>query len=348
MEFDGKGPCRGLFVQATAEDAKRLGGALAFGTGAAATAGRSVSLETGLVYGENGQFGCYVSACLGYETDVSKSGFVNIGVAKSYSDFAGFAVVTGQGVDTPFVKVGFQTSQAWSTEPPTGAISNPGDLVLKRLVGTSSGLSYGVGLSPVSAGAALCFTAVLDGSDPLDQFRAIPGLMTRWAEAGFDPGKIPSRLKQLTGVERENTRTIALRGAHGKYLSSEPDGDAKARGPRLRSWERWVMRDLNGGVLKSGDRVTLLGHHGGYLVADIKNEGGGDRFLAKADRKAASTWERWEITANGRAIGEEIRNGDLVSLRSHHGRYLVAEPDGRAEADRTRIGAWEKWSFSVN
>lgn len=35
-----------------------------------------------------------------------------------------------------------------------------------------------------------------------------------------------------------------------------------------------------------------------------------------------------------------------VALRSHHGRYLVAEPGGRTLANRRRVAAWEKWTLT--
>ena len=315
---------------------------MAFSTGGAAASGKAVSVEAGLVYGENGQFGCFASACMGYETDVSASGFVNFDISTSYQGFPGFSVVTSQGVDTPFVKLGFQTSQSWSADPPKRGLRGPGDIIAKRLIGTSSGLSYGVGLSPVTAGAALCFTAVLDGQNPLDQFNGIEDLLGKWAAVGFDPRQMPDRLRRLGVAGSAPSRAgpaIALRGAHGNYLSAEDNGNASARVKWLRSWERWTLTDLNGGNLMHGDVITLRGHHGKYLVAEASHE-------ANANRIYAREWERWLITADGRSTGQRIRNGDRISLRSHHHRYLVAEPDGRARADRQSIGKWEKWALT--
>ena len=34
---------------------------------------------------------------------------------------------------------------------------------------------------------------------------------------------------------------------------------------------------------------------------------------------------------------------ECISLRSAHGRYLVAEENHSAAANRTAVGAWEKW-----
>ena len=36
-----------------------------------------------------------------------------------------------------------------------------------------------------------------------------------------------------------------------------------------------------------------------------------------------------------------------ISLRSYHGKYLVAENNGTANANRTKIGAWEKWDMNL-
>ena len=44
-----------------------------------------------------------------------------------------------------------------------------------------------------------------------------------------------------------------------------------------------------------------------------------------------------------------VRNGDgTISLRSHHGKYAVAESDGRMNANRDRIGPWEKFQLIRN
>jgi hypothetical protein len=42
------------------------------------------------------------------------------------------------------------------------------------------------------------------------------------------------------------------------------------------------------------------------------------------------------------------RISTCISLKSHHGKYMVAESDGELNANRHGIGAWEKFTVSVN
>lgn len=77
-----------------------------------------------------------------------------------------------------------------------------------------------------------------------------------------------------------------------------------------------------------GGKITLLGAHGKYVVAE--NDG-----KANANRKHANTWETWTVQHNA--------NG-TVSLRSYHGLYLVAESNGAANANRSKASHWEQWT----
>ena len=39
-----------------------------------------------------------------------------------------------------------------------------------------------------------------------------------------------------------------------------------------------------------------------------------------------------------------LASGDSISLKSAHNKYVVAESNGDANADRSAIGSWEKFS----
>jgi len=197
VEYTGNSPCRSLRVQATAEDARRIGSTMAFSSGSSGGAGPFISYETGVVYGEDGQFGCFATACAGSVSNISIENFGNIGLVNNFNNFEGFSIVTGQGVDTPFAQFGFQTSQIWSARPPTSA----NQFLRNQLIGTASGLSYGVGLSPVSLGQALCYTAMLDNNNPLRNFSDIEGILKSWADDGFDPNDRPAKLGGSTNGE---------------------------------------------------------------------------------------------------------------------------------------------------
>ena len=38
-------------------------------------------------------------------------------------------------------------------------------------------------------------------------------------------------------------------------------------------------------------------------------------------------------------------NNERLSMKSHHGKYVVAEPDGKANANRPVAGGWETWTL---
>jgi hypothetical protein len=123
---------------------------------------------------------------------VSIGNFANLGIYNRYSDFEGFSVVTGEGADTPFAQLGFQTSQVFSATAPERA----NQILKNRLVGTASGLTYGVGLSPVTVGTAICYTARLDSGNPLDNFKSVKEILEGWSKVGFAPESKPADLRR--------------------------------------------------------------------------------------------------------------------------------------------------------
>ena len=83
------------------------------------------------------------------------------------------------------------------------------------------------------------------------------------------------------------------------------------------------------------NRVALKSQNGKYLVAE--------------DRST-----NYEVNANSDDIGENEKftiishSDESVSFRTSHGRYIVAERDGRLRADRTWMRAWEKFRLECN
>ncbi len=91
-------------------------------------------------------------------------------------------------------------------------------------------------------------------------------------------------------------------------------------------------------ALKMNGLISLKSHHGKYLVAEADG-----RLNANRDR--IGSWEKFKLLdPNNTGSTREVKYGDTISLRSHHGKYVVAEADGRANANRDAIGAWEKWT----
>jgi hypothetical protein len=219
INYNSNSPCGALRVAGIAEDAKRAGIVMTFSAGSAGSAGAFGSFETGLVYGDNGEFGCFATACAGSSTDFSIENFANFGVFNDFEDFEGFSIVTGAGVDTPFAEFGFQTSQVWSAHPPKSA----GDFARNQLIGTASGVSYGVGLNPVAVNLAFCYTEVLDDGDPVSGFKSLEPIMKEWSAVNFDPARTPSRIAS-NGSGRGRSGHMTPPPGMGRPPHSDPRG----------------------------------------------------------------------------------------------------------------------------
>lgn len=190
IDYNSNSPCGALRVQATAEDAKRANLTMSFSAGSAGGVGVFASYETGLVYGNKGEFGCFATACVGQQIDANISNYANFGIYNDYKNFEGFSIVTGGGADVPFVELGFQTSQVWSSNIPKSA----NDFAKNQLIGTASGLSFGVGVNPVNVNYAYCVTEVLDDDSPVSGLKSLETSLKQWANGGFAPDKKPTNV----------------------------------------------------------------------------------------------------------------------------------------------------------
>ncbi|MEZ4451215.1 MAG: Cys-every-fifth RiPP peptide CefA [Nannocystaceae bacterium] len=90
-------------------------------------------------------------------------------------------------------------------------------------------------------------------------------------------------------------------------------------------------------ALRYGGQIQLRSVHGKWLVAE-------DNGGLNANRGAAGPWETFTIERSGPGQHQShVAYGDVISLRSVHGKYVVAEDNGTANANRGAIGPWEKW-----
>eukprot|EP01012_Entosiphon_sulcatum_P024219 TRINITY_DN293_c0_g1_i1.p1 TRINITY_DN293_c0_g1~~TRINITY_DN293_c0_g1_i1.p1 ORF type:complete len:259 (-),score=45.22 TRINITY_DN293_c0_g1_i1:47-802(-) len=169
-------------------------------------------------------------------------------------------------------------------------------------------------------------------------------------------------LMEFTGADD----SFAFKGSNGKYLTAEKDGkvahDRQTRG----DFEVWHLENQEDGT------VGLKSHHKKYLCME------GNLTLI-ADRKAVGGWESFVIlpVPNDKISIRAFESGFFLSgkpdfqviadavtahaneawtvvytpagppggfaLRSAHGRFLCAQPDGRVVADREAPG--ERESF---
>ena len=121
---------------------------------------------------------------------------------------------------------------------------------------------------------------------------------------------------------------VSLRGAHSKYLVAESDGSANANRAAAGPWEKFTLITHPDGL------VSFRSHHGKYLVA----ESDGD---LNANRSAIGPWEKFRACYSGGTrptVTTPVKSTPvIVTLLSHHGKYVVAEPDGEANANRDKV-----------
>ena len=115
---------------------------------------------------------------------------------------------------------------------------------------------------------------------------------------------------------------------------------SRGRGPR----GKLTVVDRNGGCVRSGDVVSLHTSDGFYLRAV---HGGGAEVDATAPR--ATPWARFVVRRERTRRGA-VRIHDTISLQTPvSGHYVTAEDggDGEVRADRTAVGAWERWRLTA-
>ena len=139
----------------------------------------------------------------------------------------------------------------------------------------------------------------------------------------------------LGGGTAQPITRVTLQAADGHYVYDEPSGQRRmmAAADQENAWEIFQLRDVNAGVLLSGDQVTLQAHTSMFVCAEPDG-----RVVVDRDRPQA-----WETFVIGTPLGGYIPNGSSVWLRAHTGKYLCAEGGGGRElvANRDAPQAWE-------
>lgn len=154
---------------------------------------------------------------------------------------------------------------------------------------------------------------------------------------------LPLHARGAGAVEFGNE--ISLQSDHGRFLVAQGHGglDADATDPRANTRFRLVDPDNRQSteVVHFGDRVALRSYRETWVVAEAD-------LSARADRENLGSWEIWTIVdPENSSNTDPVRVREKVALRSQHGTYLVAEEDGRANADRSAVGSWERWRIGV-
>ncbi|PYG87227.1 beta/gamma crystallin [Ruminiclostridium sufflavum DSM 19573] len=138
---------------------------------------------------------------------------------------------------------------------------------------------------------------------------------------------------------------ISLKSIHNKYMSAETNGKLKANTDAARSWEKFEI--VRSGNTKSniyvtfGDTISLRSCHGKYVVAESDGK-------ANANRDKIGSWERFTLYRSGNTQNANFFCiGDVISLKSCHNKFVVAESNNVVNANRDKIGSWETWTVSA-
>ncbi|AKU98698.1 PPOD2 peroxidase-like [Labilithrix luteola] len=153
-------------------------------------------------------------------------------------------------------------------------------------------------------------------------------------------GTLPAERADAQGATG-SVYILNFRAYNGQFVVAEWGGGREVKADRNAAgdWERFVVIDLNGGDLVSGDKVHVRAQNKKYVVAE--------NGMVKANRDAAGTWETFTITKVGGS--GPLHSNDKINLRAWDGRYVVAERGGGAEvkADRTKAAEWETFTVTV-
>ncbi|MCA9691802.1 MAG: discoidin domain-containing protein [Myxococcales bacterium] len=129
--------------------------ALTSGVGLGVAAGTSATAEIGVAYGADGEFGCYVTGCVGLAAEMSVGVYGALGSYYEFSSIAGDAFVAD---------VGFSFGIPNTPITLGGDLGRVTDMNAQEIGGTISA-SVGLGPSPVSmsVNGLTCHTEVLQG-----------------------------------------------------------------------------------------------------------------------------------------------------------------------------------------
>jgi len=144
-----------------------------------------------------------------------------------------------------------------------------------------------------------------------------------------------------TGLVRKHDK-VAFRGCHGKFLCAEQNGDLVANRPGPGPWETFTI-DFHGldskfslsNTIRLNKKVSLQSVHGPYVCGE-------DNGNAVANRPGPGPWETFKIKAEGGSKHKgPLRYNSKVHFKTVHKKYLCAEDNGNAVANRPGPGPWE-------
>lgn len=150
--------------------------------------------------------------------------------------------------------------------------------------------------------------------------------------------------EQVSVPERSDTRSGSLTAnlysnSHNRYLRAKHGGGSDVRADRSSpgTHERFELIPGNNRCIRHGSSIIIKTHSGGHYFRATTSGG--------LDARAGEpkNWETFSVINHTSEYGC-IKYNDVISLRAHTGKYVVAESGGTAKADRAAIGPWEKFT----
>lgn len=202
--------CSSLYAPQLRSDAISSGDALSFGSGGESAAGVGASQESGVVYGEDGRYGCYYARCDGISIDAGWEVYAVAGLTDRFDDVAGYSWVGFEEAQIANV-VNFSTMQVFARD-------DAQDLTPGALIGTADAVSLGTPTnpSPVAGGAMLCTTTVSE----IDLFENDYGVIEPLAVAIPEPGGAALGAGALGALGLLRSKRSARRRLQRKQRSS--------------------------------------------------------------------------------------------------------------------------------
>ena len=157
FSWDNRNSCLSVRNEDIANEAKRSGITTTYGAGSAQTFFMvSGSEEIGVVYGSEGEFGCYSALCGGFVSDASISVYGAVGEYSGYDKVAGDAEVYAISGGLPVIEIGaVGLSMVVARDFDDSSVPH-------EVVGSTQSISAGIGLLPAQGTALKCTTTVQD------------------------------------------------------------------------------------------------------------------------------------------------------------------------------------------
>src|SRR4051794_19403612 len=140
----------------------------------------------------------------------------------------------------------------------------------------------------------------------------------------------PAEVEQIKQAQISTEMTVAFRTFDGvHYLTAERDGGGTISANRsaLLEWERFIISDLDGGSLLSGDQIRIrhVSAEGKdfWLCADLN--GGGPGSVLRDNRTIPLEWETFTIWQQG---GGPVKGGSIVNLQATTQPFYVSAERG--------------------